>query len=845
MLLSEIDPLLNTSVDPSAFDMRDYKPRYWLINGKVFPYTDHIPTAAGNNVLLRYVNAGVQYHTMATLGLDQMLLANDAFPFDYNRSVVSKNMGPGETLDVIVDIPADMPDGSRIPLYDSSLILHNNNAAGFGGMVTFITTADGVPGPDVLGPATNSLALSPNPTDGTVDVALTASTSDVLTGNAAIAAAEYYIDDTTSLSFAMTATDGAFDNSTEAVEATILASTVSGLTPGDHTIYVRGQDALGNWGSFNTINLRVEIAGSGPATTGLTLMPNPSAGDVIVALSGTADDSATGNSNISGAEWFIGADPGQGNGNSMAVNIPAPIASIDYGFTTGEMSGYPEGLHTLQVRSRDEFLWGDVATIDLAIDKTGPVASTVTIEPNPNNGTLPINPSMYAARLDAMLTDNLNAGVQSNLYQAEYFIGDIEPPVADYGTGAGMYARDGVFDSISEHAYAWVSLVHINSLGVGNHTVWVHARDASGNWGAFTTETLVIEQDMPTVTGTAATPNPTNGATTVDLTAVATDAGSPIVAAEWFEGADPGQGAGTAMTITPNGGAFDLAATIDITGWADGDYTLSVRARDAAGTWSALDSTVLTVVGAPPAPITEFVFSTIGSGNVPGTAAPYDDADVYQYDIPNDVYSRLIDGSALGLPGNADIDGLVYDAAANLYYVSFARNGGTNIPLVGVVQDEDIVEYDPENGEVQFIFEGADVCGLGDSNGQDIDALDIVDGNVYFSTAGNSPVDELPGPNDDADIYAWVDGVGCIRVFDGNVDGGLPGAADIDGLAWIDADTFYVSFRSTNTTVPGIGPVQDEDIVLYDAGTWSLFFDGTAEGLGAANSQDIDALDIP
>jgi hypothetical protein len=38
--------------------------------------------------------------------------------------------------------------------------------------------------------------------------------------------------------------------------------------------------------------------------------------------------------------------------------------------------------------------------------------------------------------------------------------------------------------------------------------------------------------------------------------------------------------------------------------------------------------------------------------------------------------------------------------------------------------------------------------------------------------------------------------------------------------------------------------VQDEDVVYYNNGTWSVYFDGTGKGL-TANAQDVDAFDLP
>ncbi len=118
---------------------------------------------------------------------------------------------------------------------------------------------------------------------------------------------------------------------------------------------------------------------------------------------------------------------------------------------------------------------------------------------------------------------------------------------------------------------------------------------------------------------------------------------------------------------------------------------------------------------------------------------------------------------------------------------------------------------------------------------------------LYFSTAADFAIPEVTGPFDNADIYAW-NGTTFTRVFDGSA-AGLPvsggGNANIDALLVVDNDTFFMSFSANGgTTVPTLGAVQDEDIVLYDAGTWSMFFDGSDVGLGDTNQEDVDAFDI-
>lgn len=73
--------------------------------------------------------------------------------------------------------------------------------------------------------------------------------------------------------------------------------------------------------------------------------------------------------------------------------------------------------------------------------------------------------------------------------------------------------------------------------------------------------------------------------------------------------------------------------------------------------------------------------------------------------------------------------------------------------------------------------------------------------------------------------------------------------SNVDGLKYVDAAHFYMSFAGnvTLTNSPNSGgatlTVQDEDIVYYNAGVWTVYFDGTP-GLGASGNQDIDGFDI-
>jgi FtsP/CotA-like multicopper oxidase with cupredoxin domain len=531
LVLSEIDPDLNAN--PAGFDMRDFVPQYRLINGKAYPQTADIPTAAGNSVLLRYVNAGIQQHTMGILGMGQELIARDANLRPYPQRELAESIGPGRTADAIVTVPASAGTlgETHFALYDASLLLHNNGA-GFGGMLTFLTVTDGTP--PATGPTTNLMALSPNPADGSVDVTLSATIS----GPSTITAAEYFVDATGAEGTGCTMTVGANTGSVSvsatipaAVGATPPCADLATLAHGDHTVYVHGSD--GTWGAFNFATLSLDKLG--PATTGITLAPNPSDGSLDVAVS------ATGNSDITAAEYFIGAPGADGTGTAMTVNVVAPIASLAGTIDAATMAGLAEGAHTVSVHSMDEFgQWGGFAEVTLAVDQTGPDTSNVVADPNPNNGSTPYNPTVFAVRVDATLSDPMSPDVNSTIQRAEGFINTVG---AD-GTGFPLSPSDGLFNEAVEDAYVYIPLSTIGTLGVGTHQIYVHAQDASGNWGATAFVDFVIETDIPTVTGVTVTPNTTDGTVLVALTASASDPSSGIDQAEWFAGPDPGTGNG-------------------------------------------------------------------------------------------------------------------------------------------------------------------------------------------------------------------------------------------------------------------------------------------------------------
>lgn len=625
LVLSEIDPALNGTPaapgNPAAFDMRNYKPKYRLINGKAYPQTDAIATTAGSTVLLRYVNAGQEPHTMALLGAYQKFLSLAGAELPQYRTLTSELLGPGQSADAIVvvpPIPAGAPSLVRYPLYDASMRLYNNGAAGFGGMLTFLAVPNGPAGGDTTGPATSGLALNPSKTGGVTPsaVILSATISDAASGNSNVVAAEYFVG-AAGANGAGCAMTGAFGAPTVSASVTIPTSGATApcvdlatLPHGNHTFYVHGQDSLGNWGSFNFVVLNLDKAG--PMTSGITLNPAVSNGSVAVAIVASGDDSMSGGSVVMGADYSV---VGSAIAGMLTPNQVAATVSLNGTISAGDMGTLAEGAHTLSIMSHDE--WNNMgmeATATVLVDKTGPVASGVSVFPNPNNGAQGVNPITPSVRVDAKLDDTVIGNPMTTpqkVVAAEGFIDRADQPgTQDPGLGNGFpfTPLDGVFNTVSESAYAFIPLTTINALPAGTHTIWVRGKDAAGNWGVAVSTSLTIDKTKPVVSGVSASPNPTNAAnsnnTSFTLTASASDAGtggSNIARAEWYEGADPGLGNGVAMAASD--GAFDsstegLTASINFVtlGWAAGNHTVYVRARDAAGNWSTTSSVVVNVV---------------------------------------------------------------------------------------------------------------------------------------------------------------------------------------------------------------------------------------------------------
>lgn len=592
LVFGEIDPAFNA--DPVGYSLIQFRAKYWLINGKAFPDTGFVAAPAGGKLLLRYLNAGVEPRSVGILGLNQTVLAADGEALPFPRGAVVEPLGAGQTREVEVQVPANAATDTLYPLYNGSLHQHNNNQrladgtmrAAFGGTLAMLKVTGGVT-PGGLGPVASAVSVTPAKSDGLVALTLAATLTDDDTN---VTACEYFLDTVGAPGTGVACTVGT-PGPAVVISEQVPAAALAALASGEHTAYVRGQDALANWGVFGSAAFVLDKAG--PVLSGAAANPNPTNGTVAVNIIATANDAeasnvVAGEYRIDGGAWVPG----------MAVSpANAPVAGLSATISQSAVAALAEGTHTVEVRAQDAFANWSVtpATIALNVDKTGPAVSSATLSPN----IIDLNQPLPATvRLTATLDDPLVGGLQSPIVYAEGFVGTLGTP----GKGFALYPSDGLFDEPNESAYYNIPGSAFATIGSGVKNVYILGKDKAGNWGVAGTAQVTIlpktaDTTGPVVSNVLANPNPVSRNGIFTLTATATDAQTSIAGAVWFIGTNPARAKLTNMAAAD--GSFNsltenLTATIDARSLKVGANQVSVRARDALGNWGPIVTITVT-----------------------------------------------------------------------------------------------------------------------------------------------------------------------------------------------------------------------------------------------------------
>lgn len=204
-------------------------------------------------------------------------------------------------------------------------------------------------GPDAVNPTLDNGSAPAGVPAGTI-VTLNTSIDDTRYNNSNgtepsqnIAAAEYYVDtppwvtDPAPVAIAMSPSDGTFNSTVEAAEASI---DTTGWSEGQHIIFVRGQDVDSNWGAFSAVFLYINnTVDEDPPT------PNPMTW--AVAPYSTGPDSismtATTASDESGVEYYFECLTVGGHHSGWQDSTTYE----DTGLTTGNS-------YTYRVKARDK-----------------------------------------------------------------------------------------------------------------------------------------------------------------------------------------------------------------------------------------------------------------------------------------------------------------------------------------------------------------------------------------------------------------------------------------------------------------------------------------------------------
>jgi hypothetical protein len=149
LLFSEIDTVIHNAADDAAMlavppvipSTNDFKPSYFLINGKAFPGNNPIPIGnAGSTTLLRFANAGLDTYVPLLQDQSMRVIAEDGYlkpavlrPGDGSLNRYSVDLHAGKTFDALLTNPT----AGYIPLYDRRLYL-SNAAKAPGGMLTYL-----------------------------------------------------------------------------------------------------------------------------------------------------------------------------------------------------------------------------------------------------------------------------------------------------------------------------------------------------------------------------------------------------------------------------------------------------------------------------------------------------------------------------------------------------------------------------------------------------------------------------------------------------------------------------------------------------------------------------------
>jgi hypothetical protein len=328
------------------------------------------------------------------------------------------------------------------------------------------------------------------------------------------------------------------------------------------TLTARARDAAGNTttsaGVIVTVNNDTEL----PTVT----ITAPAAGTVSGAINVTAN--ASDNIGVTGVQFLLDGT------NLGAEDVSAPY-SVSWNTTT-----IADGNHSLTARARDAA--GNLKT------STAVVVNVLNNPPDTQFPTVSIT-APAAGNVSGTINVNANANDNVGVVGVQFLL-----------NGANLGAED----LTAPYSVSW----NTTTVGNSNDTLTARARDAAGNTTTSTNVVVTVNNDIvqPTVSITA--PAAGNVSGTINVNATANDNVGVVGVQFLLNGA--------------NLGAEDLTASYSVS-WntttvANGNYTLTARARDAAGNTTTSGGIIVTVSNAGDGQLPTVNITSPAAGNVSG-----------------------------------------------------------------------------------------------------------------------------------------------------------------------------------------------------------------------------------
>jgi hypothetical protein len=299
---------------------------------------------------------------------------------------------------------------------------------------------------------------------------------------------------------------------------------------GKHTLYFRACEVPNQststfpgscrWGDFNLAGARIDFFKDthGPAASNVVLDPNPNNGTVNSAgnlnfldslqVTGTLDDSQSGNSTVSYGEVFL---------SNTTVTEPVPAAQYGTGaemipanakwdsptkvahayVPLAELTSYPEGLVRFWVHGKDVAgNWGSWSHADLTLDRTKP---KFNYPPTPADNSQ-IGNCAAGCSVTLGATDPVSSGVHSKIVQAEWFVDQGAHLICEQPPGPGCTPEvvapgdpgvgNGTAIPIATPDYTVTATFNTGAQPPGTKIVF-RVKDAAGNWSV---NTMVVTQ---------------------------------------------------------------------------------------------------------------------------------------------------------------------------------------------------------------------------------------------------------------------------------------------------------------------------------------------------------------